>query len=467
MTRVLTGLAAGLCLLAGAPAWAQDKASDKKAPEKKVGVLQQAIGDPDDLTITGTLRMRYETLANQFRPGLDENSDILVIRAILAAQYKAGPVRLVGELFDARAYSTDRNGSAGTGEVNAMELVQAYVGFDLDDALGKGSATSLDIGRFTMDLGSRRLVSRNNFRNTVNAFAGARVHYRGANKGTVTAFYTLPLMREPTDKEAILHNDVEWDRESFDLTFWGGFTSQPLGARTTLEAYFYGLEERDSPGRPTRNRHLYTPGVRLFSQPVAGRWDYELEGAYQFGKVRDGVTETAEKRGVSAYTLHAELGYQFASDWSPRIALEYDRASGDRRGGRYGRFDNLYGSRRSDFGPTSTFGALGRTNISSLGARLEVTPDKRWDGFLHYSANWLDSASDSFATTGVRDPAGQSGHFAGHQIEARARYWLVPDMLRVDMGGAMLINGRFLDDAPNANGFGDPAFGYVELTANF
>ncbi|MBO0749135.1 MAG: alginate export family protein, partial [Porphyrobacter sp.] len=91
-------------------------------------------------------------------------------------------------------------------------------------------------------------------------------------------------------------------------------------------------------------------------------------------------------------------------------------------------------------------------------------PSKRWDGFVAYRALWLDSATDSFAFTGVRDPSGASGKFAGHQVEARARYWLVPKMLRLETGGAVLFNGRFLDSAPNANGFGDPLYGYVDLT---
>src|SRR3546814_4795320 len=58
-----------------------------------------------------------------------------------------------------------------------------------------------------------------------------------------------------------------------------------------------------------------------------------------------------------------------------------------------------------------------------------------------------------------------SGKFAGHQIEARARYWLVPKLLRLDVGGAVLINGRFLKDAPNANGYGDVKYGYDDITA--
>src|SRR3546814_17226900 len=93
--------------------------------------------------------------------------------------------------------------------------------------------------------------------------------------------------------------------------------------------------------------------------------------------------------------------------------------------------------------------------------------DKRWDGFLAYRAAWLDSGTDSFASTQVRDPDGLWGKFAGHQIEARARYWLLPKLLRLDVGGAMLINGRFLHDAYNADGYGDVKYGSADITATF
>src|SRR5690606_19506149 len=115
-------------------------------------------------------------------------------------------------------------------------------------------------------------------------------------------------------------------------------------------------------------------------------------------------------------------------------------------------------------GPTGIYGPLGRNNISSPGIRLEVKPSKRWDGFLFYRAAWLDSAADSFASTGVRDPSGQSGKFGGHQIEARARYWIVPEALRLEAGAAALFHGRFLENAPNSNRFGDTLYSYIDLT---
>ncbi|HKT84897.1 MAG TPA: alginate export family protein [Novosphingobium sp.] len=455
--------------LAAAPALAAaTQAAAKEAGEDKPLTLQDAIGDPDDFTISGSIRARYEALGNDFRPGSNENDDILALRTTLLAEYRPEPVRIGAEVMDSRVYFDNAGTPVTSNDVNALELIQAYVGLDLRSALGKGTGTSLQLGRFTMDLGSRRLVGRNNYRNATNAFAGIRADFKAADKTSVTAFYTLPLVRLPSDKQAVLDNRVEWDRESFDLAFWGGFVSKPhLAGRADMELYFFGLNERDSPGVTTRNRQLYTPGLRISSEPAPGKTDFEFEGAYQFGTIRADTTVDAPVEDVSAYFVHAEVGRQFAGPWEPRLSLEYDLASGDHDGGSYNRFDSLYGTRRSDFGPTGIYGALGRSNISSPGVRLEVTPDKRWDGFVMYRAAWLESATDSFASTGVKDATGNAGTFAGHQVEGRMRYWIVPKLLRLDTGGAVLINGRFLKDAANANDYGNPVYGYFDLTATF
>lgn len=455
---VLAG-AAGLFSLAS-PALAEDK--------PKPWRLQDAIGSPEGLTVSGSFRARYEALSGQFRPGLDPNDDLITLRSSLFIQYDAGPVRIGGELIDARAYAGDAGGAVGTGEVNALELVQAYVGADLGDAFGAGSEAKVDVGRFTMNLGSRRLVGINNFRNTTNAFTGARFDWRGKGKEQLTLFYTLPQIRLPSDKASILDNEVEWDDETFDLTFWGAFLSLPQAAAGgTLELYGFGLDEDDAPDRPTRNRKLYTPGFRFFREPKAGQWDYEAEVAYQFGSIRTSAAADAAKQDVSAGFVHAEVGRQFGGAWSPRLALEFDLATGDHAGGSYNRFDSLYGPRRFDYGPTGIYGPLGRSNIVSPGLRLEVKPDSRWDGFLFYRAAWAESRTDSFASTGVRDPTGNSGRFAAHQIEGRARYWIVPQSIRLDVGGAVLLRGKLLKDAPNAAGNGNTVYGYADVTFTF
>src|SRR3546814_20882964 len=100
-------------------------AKSKEKDKEVGGLLHEAVGKPEVLTISGRCRVRYEALDNQFRPGLDRKDDLISVRTTLAAEYDAGPLRFGAEVMDSRAYDADRGSSAGNGDVNALELIQA------------------------------------------------------------------------------------------------------------------------------------------------------------------------------------------------------------------------------------------------------------------------------------------------------------------------------------------------------
>jgi hypothetical protein len=131
-------------------------------------------------------------------------------------------VKIGAELFDSRGYFEPRNSAVSTTEVNAVELGQAYLNVDLSGALQDGSKSSLTAGQFTKDIGSRRLVARNLFRNTVNSFTGLSYDRKGTNKGQMTLLWTMPQTQLPDDKRGIRNNTIEFDRESPDLQLFGG-----------------------------------------------------------------------------------------------------------------------------------------------------------------------------------------------------------------------------------------------------
>jgi hypothetical protein len=446
--------------------------SPAHADDHPNGLLYQALGAPANWKISGTFRIRVEGIDGQFRPNLPDDDGLLSLRTTLFAEYDTGPVRIGAELFDSRGYLEHRRSSVGTTEINAFELGQAYLGFDLDSALGAGSASTVTVGRFTMDEGSRRLVARNRFRNTINAFTGVHFEWHDRHDDRVSLFYVLPHTRLPDEPDKIRDNDAEWDRESLHLRFFGGSLTKADvlgGGSGSLEVYVYRLYENDTARFPTRNRRLVTPGIRLYHKPGPGLIDWDFEGAYQTGRVRasSGAAAT-DNLSVSAYFVHAEVGKTFRAPWSPRVALQYDRASGDKGNpNTYNRFDTLFGARRGEYGPTSLYGAVQRANLSSPGVRLAAKPTPRLDGFVAYRALWRVTNADSFASTGIAERSGDSGKFAGHQIEAAARYWLVPKIVRLELGGAYLFKADFLRHAPNAPDDGDTAYGYVDLTFSF
>jgi hypothetical protein len=198
IARLVTGSSLLAFALTASPALADTN--------DKPWTLEEALGNPDNLKVTASVRTRYEALGDQFRPGLDQNDDLVTIRTDIFAEYTGGPVRVGAELVDSRAHFGDAGSSISTGEVNALEPIQAYIGADFGPVFGKGSSANLDVGRFVLDLGSRRLVARNDFPNTTTAFTGAKFEWRGAGTQKLTLFYSYPQQRLPDDKTSLLDN---------------------------------------------------------------------------------------------------------------------------------------------------------------------------------------------------------------------------------------------------------------------
>ena len=96
-----------------------------------------------------------------------------------------------------------------------------------------------------------------------------------------------------------------------------------------------------------------------------------------------------------------------------------------------------------------------------------MKPDADNDAYVMLRQVNLAQARDSLANTNVRDLTGASGTDAGVQLEGRWRHWLVKDSLRLALGGAIVFQGDFLDNAPSATGMSDPVYGYSELTWTF
>ena len=429
--------------------------------------LHKALGAPPALTLTGSIRLRAEAIDGQFRPLAAATDSMFSLRTTVFADYATGPVHIGAEIWDARAYGQARTSSAGTGEINALELVQAYVAVNLDSVLG--GAARLTAGRFTVDIGSRRLVSRQNFRNSTNAFTGAKLEWAGSGGNRATLLWALPQRRLPNDPVGLRGNQVVFDHEGFDTQLFGASVTRKFALGGTLELFGYGLVERDSPGFQTTDRHLFTPGFRLFAPPQRGGFDHDVEIVYQTGSAHASLAPgNAPRLPVRAWFAHAEIGHSFAGPLVPRVALQADYASGDDADpARLTRFDTLFGARRADFGPTGLYGAVTRSNILSPALRLEMTPSPRLDGFVAWRPLWLASATDGFGNSGLRDASGRSGRFVGHQIEARLRYWLVPGRVRLDTGAALLSRGQFLARAPGGRNNGDTHYGYSDLAMVF
>lgn len=419
----------------------------------------------DGLTLSANSRVRFEAIEGDARAGTNPSDQWTSLRTIAHADWRQGPWQIVGEAWDSRVWGGNAGNPPTSNDVNTFEPVQAYVRYDAGAALGRGSKTSLQAGRMALNIGSRRLIASDDYRNTTNAYTGVLAETALPSGVALTGFYILPQTRLPDDTASVLDRRQALDKESLAAVLWGGLLAhQAKGNPLMAELSFIHFGERDAPGHPTKDRSLNNLGLRLLSDPRVGHVDAGVEGIYQWGSTSASTAAGAAHMVVSASFLRAHAGYSFAGKAKPRLLAEFDRASGDAPGGSNGRFDTLFGMRRGDLAPSGLYNAVGRTNILSAGLRLEVTPSRRTDAFIGWRGLWLAERRDSFSSTGVKDATGASGDFAGHQVDARLRHWLMPKHLRLELDGVWLARGRFLESAPNGR-LGNTRYVSVSLTA--
>ena len=240
---------------------------------------------PNWLTVSGDHQLRYEWMDNTFRT-VDPGSDnLLLSRILIAAEARLSDSFRVGaELQDARTWGAESGTPLSNTFVNALEPLQLYAGFTARDLLAKGDQIDLRVGRFTMQMGSNRFVARHIFRNTLQSHTGANVIWSQSDGPRLQFFLTNPVIRRPADSDGLRDNDVKLDQDSRTL-FWGAHLDQFEFGGHDAAVYVFGIDDSDSSERPTLNRNYVTTGFRLLGEQ--NDWYWEVEGAYQFGSVRD------------------------------------------------------------------------------------------------------------------------------------------------------------------------------------
>ena len=424
---------------------------------------------PPRFEVSGSIQTRIESLNERMRRGESGSNQGLFNRVLVEFTARDTFTEWTAEVMDARVVGEPDDATTTTGQVNTFELLQGYFAAQFTDTFIADDELRVQLGRHTMNVGSRRLVARNVFRNTINAFTGVNAQW--SNKAGVygRAFFTLPVQREPGngDVRALRDGDVEFDRERASARFAGGVLGAPdvlLGGG--LEGYAFELQEHDSKGFTTRERHLTTLGARWFRPPTRGGLNFEFESAFQFGSSKQNPASNTLDH--DAYLHHATIGYTFDQSTRPRLEAIFDIASGDVNpaDGENNRFDSLFGVPRQDFGPTGLFRAIARSNLVSPGLRLWFSPAPRWNVMLVQRFNYLASDRDAW-TNGYVDPAGSSGSHIGNLSEMRVRYDVPDTTLRVEVGAAYHAAGTFAETAPGSVSPNDALFGYVQTTLTF
>ena len=411
----------------------------------------------------GTQRTRYETLDPQFRAGFSNSDQAAALQTTLAFNWRRDAWLVGGEIMDSRTYGNDLGSFSNGTTTNALEPLQAYVAWRHD-------ASTFRLGRVAQDLGKRRFVARNRYRNTINTFTGIDWSWTGTEGRAARAFYWVPMRILPSDQASVLDNEYELDKGLRGSSFTGFFYQFPTFANQhRLESYVFDAESQ-SRSDPTMAYDLVTLGARAYRAPQASQWNYEVEAVLQDGEsggTVGGVARSDLDHGASF--LHFEIGYQFDAPGSPNLMFQYDRATGDEdpTDAKIDRFNTLFGARRFDFGPTGIYGIAARSNIDSPGLRLTFRPGPKWQAMLAYRSLRLEAPRDGWVGAGWRDTSGAAGDSIGTHLEGSFTWTAIPDRLSFETGFAHLWAGRFAEQTAGAAFRGDPQYFYAALTTTF
>ncbi len=406
------------------------------------------LSDDGDIwaSFGGSSRLRFEGWSNfNFQP----NSDAFVLwRALLHGDVHFGKnVRVYFEGISAQASNRTLPGGKRTLDVDSIDLEQAFVDLRLD--LDSTAAVTLRTGQQTFLFGKQRLVSPLHWSNTLRRWAGADVIFR-VGDWSVDAFWAQFV---PVQKYQFNEAD-EGDQ------LYGAYATGPLaGRQLSMDAYFLG-RSRSAPvayNGTTGGEDAYTVGGRLFGALAGTGFDYNVEGAYQFGRVDGGDR--------SAFMIGSEAGYTLGDVWGkPRPFVGFDAGSGDENpGGDVETFDQLFPLGHAYLGYIDV---VGRQNVISFNVGVNLDPMEKLKLRLAGYFFWRYSDADALYDAGsnvVRAGNLSGASEIGQEIDLTAT-WRIDRHTQLEVGYSHFFPGEFI----RTSGTGPPIdFVYAQVEFTF
>ncbi len=353
-----------------------------------------------------------------------------------------------------------------------MELFFKETPLGKDD-LGNDRPVSIKVGRHAFEYTDRRLLARNEWRNTTNNFQGIRTTIgQQKNDWQLDILALKPVQRFTNQLDEVDHSQ-DFYGVIGDWRRWSEYV--------TLQPYYFLLEQDgdkvkyDANGKPVAatakiDRHIHTAGLRAYGVLGKSGWDYDASYIKQWGdqdRISGGKTF---KLDHDAYAYNAEIGYSFKHPWKPRLSAFYGFASGDKDQNDLGneRFERLFGFAR----PWSNNDYFQMENLSAPKVRAEFEPQVSWLPGLKVDAGYswyrLDSAKDRWNGANLRDATGKSGKDVGEEFDVRVRF-PINNYISANLGYAHFWAGDFTETTSqkiDPNRRDDSDFLYVEISAS-
>ncbi len=403
-------------------------------------------------------RYRLEYKNNfDFDKGKDDADAYNLFRTRVSLKYSpVKPVSFFIQGQDARV----SNLSTGTKSLmeNLWDIRQLYAKYENEVLLEPIGLNKLafQAGRQEFLYGAERLIGGFNWSNVAQTFDGGKIGFHFSPyhiqldifAGDKTGF------RNPQEKEA---NDL-FDASSKDRVYAYYVTAKAFH-ETLIENYLiHRTTWKNISFGPSGSGEVddYTFGGRLKNK-LPYNFDYELETAGQWGNFND--------KAVRAMMAVGIVGYTFDQKWQPRLAFEFDYASGDSNpsDGKLKTFDNLYPTNHPHYGYMDL---MSLQNINDYRYTVSVKPNKKLKLQTDLHLLYLDTPKDSLysaARTVTRTaPAGSSGVSAhvGNEVDLTGDYKF-NNNINFGIGYCHLFPGGYLKDTGANN---DADFFYLQTT---
>lgn len=428
---------------------------------------QQTFDDTFTYSMGGELRHRYMDESNRLRPevplpqGGRTQYQLWRFTPYASLTYRDFVTGYI-QGIDASAFGYDAPFMALPIDVNRADLLRYYVEFNLGD-VGNGNL-KYRYGQQFLKYGSQHVLSNLGWSNTYRNFFGHKFLYQTSD-WTIDGFAMESVNGAAGGSN---YHDVRFDDPDRDRQMNGLYTTYSGMENNTFDYYWlWSLERNENLMRQDGDRH--TIGMRWAgSKPVSngckdvGKWTWDMEGAYQFGKDSFG---TAIDANVSAGFFNAIGGYTFSSlPGSPALNGIFYWGSGDSNpnDNEINTVYTLYPLGHAYWGLIDNFSGQ---NLLDYGISASVKPAKTVA--LASTFHWFDRANQNDAVyniVGAPIAAGVPGKSIGNELDLVATITLTEQM-NVQLGyfwfwyGDAITNGAAV--RPDADQF------YVQTTIGF
>jgi hypothetical protein len=239
--------------------------------------------------------------------------------------------------------------------------------------------------------------------------------------------------------QAVIVDKYKFNKSTSDQKLYGAFATGPLHVvPMSLDLFWLAADNATATfnGTPGRERR-HTLGGRTWGKIGQTGLDLEVEGAAQIGTVGRGDVAASMFTSNLGYTLPVTL-------LAPRVYVEFDYASGDRRpGGDVGTFNQLYPNAHSFLGYMDY---IGRQNIVSASTGLALTPVRDLTLSLQEYFFWRASDHDALydkAQNVLRPGTGTTARYVGAEIDLLATYNFTRHLLAY-AGYSRFFAGEFI-----------------------